>query len=95
MAPALPTSFLVESYCPDPAAQSDILDRWTRQATDALHGLAGRVSYRGSIAVPSDELAMHLFEATDVAAITVLCEEAGVAVDRIVPVIPSRHGSQP
>ncbi|MFN8520581.1 MAG: hypothetical protein U0667_14585 [Chloroflexota bacterium] len=86
MAPVTIGSFLVESYSPDPTAQADrlahLLDR-------VAGGTGTSVTYRGSIAVPGDEVAMHLFEGPDALVVGAVCREAGVTPDRIVPIVAS------
>ena len=85
---ATPTtgSYLVESYSPDPTAQvGRLADR-----VDALASSIGTaVIYRGSISVPGDEVAMHLFEGPDALVVAAVCRDAGVIPDRIVPIVAS------
>lgn len=84
MAPPTSGSFLVESYSPDPTAQADRLaDRLDHPAGDE----PAPVVYRGSIAVPGDEVAMHLFEGPDAIVVGAVCRDAGVIPDRIVPIV--------
>lgn len=86
MAPTTSGSFLVESYSPDPTAQADRLaDRLDRVPV----GPRASVTYRGSIAVPGDEVAMHLFEGPDALVVGDVCRAAGVIPDRIVPIVAS------
>jgi hypothetical protein len=76
-------SFLVESYSPDPTAQADRLAG--RPGLTA--GVDGPVVYRGSISVPADEVAMHLFEGPDAVEVAAACRDAGVTPDRVVPIV--------
>jgi len=86
MASTTSGSFLVESYSPNPAAQADgLADRLERVA----EALGAAVTYRGSIAVPGDEVAMHLFEGPDALVVGAVCRDAGVVPDRIVPIVAS------
>lgn len=86
MASTTSGSFLVESYSPDPTGQAGRLaDRLDRLAAGHL----ASVVYRGSIAVPGDEVAMHLFEGPDALVIGAVCRDAGVVPDRIVPIVAS------
>lgn len=84
MAPSTHGSFLVESYSPDPSAQAD---RLAQRLDDEATGLAASVTYRGSIAVPGDEVAIHLFEGPDASVVGAVCRDAGVIPDRIVPIV--------
>lgn len=82
-------TFLVESYSPDPSAQVDrLIDAVARRA-GAAEQPEPPVGYRGSIAVPGDELAFHLFDAVDTGSIITTCSAMGIRCDRIVPVVQS------
>ncbi|MBX3032034.1 MAG: hypothetical protein KF809_17960 [Chloroflexi bacterium] len=97
MATTTPTAFLVESYCPDPREEVEHLLALAARPPDGVAWPHAGVGYRGSIAVPGDELALHLFDAADAGAIESTCREVGIRCDRIVPVIPfgSVAGSPP
>lgn len=84
MASTTSGSYLVESYSPDPTAQADRLAERLDRLTPSV---AGSVVYRGSIAVPEDEVAMHLFEGPDALVVGAVCRDAGVVPDRIVPIV--------
>jgi hypothetical protein len=86
MAPPTIGSFLVESYSPDPTAQAD---RLAGQVDQGSVGVASSVVYRGSIAVPGDEVAMYLFEGPDALVVEAVCRDAGVIPDRVVPIVAS------
>jgi hypothetical protein len=55
------------------------------------------VVYRGSIAVPDDEVVMYLFEGPDALVVAAVCRDAGVRPDRIVPIVANvnREGTRP
>jgi hypothetical protein len=86
MAPTTTSGYLVESYSPDPSAQAD---RLADTLDGGTVGVAASVIYRGSIAVPDDEIAMHLFEGPDALVVAAVCRDAGVVPDRIVPIVAS------
>jgi hypothetical protein len=88
MATSTPTAFLVESYCPDPRGEVEHLLALAAGPPLGVAWPRPGVDYRGSIAVPDDELALHLFDASDAGAIEATCREVGIRCDRIVPVIP-------
>lgn len=90
MATSTPTAFLVESYCPDPRGEVEHLQTLAAGPPLGVAWPHPGVDYRGSIAVPDDELALHLFDAADAGAIEATCREVGIRCDRIVPVIPFR-----
>ncbi|MEZ4595357.1 MAG: hypothetical protein R3C32_00200 [Chloroflexota bacterium] len=83
MTPTTIDGYLVESYSPDPAGQVALL---ADQVTRGSFGPATSVVYRGSIAVPGDEVAMHLFEGPDALMVAAACRAAGVIPDRVVPI---------
>jgi hypothetical protein len=87
MTPATSNSFLVECYSPDPATEAARLAGRVEWAAQDAAGVAARVVFRGSIAVPGDEVAMYLFEGPDALVIAAACRDAGVRPDRIVPIV--------
>ncbi len=94
------STYLVESYSPDPERQAaDLVELASAPAGSTWPG-AG-VGYRGCIAVPGDELALHLFEGIDSDAVLGACRSAGIHPDRIMsitafegatPLIHGLHG---
>lgn len=87
MTPITRGSFLVESYSPDPAGDAVRLAGRVERALEDEGRVATTVVYRGSIAVPDDEVAMYLFEGPDALVVAAVCQDAGVRPDRIVPII--------
>lgn len=79
------SSYLVESYCPDPEQQATHLIDLATEPRGVTWPGAG-VGYRGCIAVPGDEVALHLFEGIDTDAVLGACRAAGIHCDRIVPI---------
>jgi hypothetical protein len=77
-------AFLVESYTPDPVAAVRTAGRTAQAAADELSSPGHTVRYRGSIAVPADEQAFHLFEGTDERLVRDVCGRAGIPCDRLV-----------
>lgn len=76
--------FLVESYTADPASAISAAGRSARAAADALSSPGRPVRYRGSIAVPRDQQAFHLFEGSDAILVREVCSRAGISCDRLV-----------
>jgi hypothetical protein len=87
MTPATFGSFLVECYSPDPAGEAGRLAERIEPVTHGEGGTAADVVYRGSIAVPGDEVAMYLFEGPDVLSVAAACRYVGVTPNRIVPIV--------
>jgi hypothetical protein len=85
--PITSSSFLVECYSADPATDADRLAERVERAKEDEGRVAASVVYRGSIAVPDDEVAMYLFEGPDALVVAAVCRDAGVRPDRIVPII--------
>lgn len=79
------SSYLVESYCPDPERQAAHLVELATEPGGSTWPGAG-VGYRGCIAVPGDELALFVFEGIDADAVLGACRNAGIHCDRIVPI---------
>lgn len=77
-------TFLIESYSAaaagDAAAQGDRL----RLACAELRAGGCDVDYVGSLAVPQDELVLHVLLAADVAAVRAAARGSAVRVERIV-----------
>jgi hypothetical protein len=87
MTSATTSSFLVECYSADPAGEAQLLAERLQPATNDDGATAAAVVYRGSIAVPEDEVAMYLFEAPDALVVAAACRNAGVRPNRIVPMV--------
>ena len=92
MTPTTSGSFLVECYSPDPAGEADRLAGRVDRAAEHADGVTAAVVYRGSIAVPDDEVAMYLFEGPDALVVAAVCRDAGVSPDRIVPIVANLRG---
>lgn len=78
------TSFLVESYAADPESAIAAAAGAVRAAAEELSSPGRTVRYRGSIAVPTDQQAFHLFEGSDAGLVREVCGRAGIACDRLV-----------
>ena len=79
------TAYLVESYCADPDGEAAELLRLASEPRTATWPGVG-VGYRGCIAVPGDEVALHLFDGIDTDAVLSACRDAGIRCDRIVSI---------
>ncbi|MFN8623746.1 MAG: hypothetical protein U0869_23640 [Chloroflexota bacterium] len=79
------STYLVESYSPDPERQAAHLLELASAPEGSTWPGTG-VGYCGCIAVPGDEVALHLFEGIDPEAVLGACRNAGIRCDRIVPI---------
>jgi hypothetical protein len=80
-------TFMAECFWPGVTAQkvADAGERIRRAALAGPHGRPGR--YVGSILVPSDEIALCLFEAASEAAASELNRQAAVPSERILQIV--------
>lgn len=78
---------MVESYSAD--ARSHIADvaLRIRRAAAEQRAQGAEIGYRGSIAIPIDEVCFHLFDAVDAAMVKEVCARAGISSDRIAEAI--------
>lgn len=81
-------TFLIECFAPaagdgtgdGAGAGGDLL----RDACADLRALGSDIDYLGALVVPHDELAFHVFVATDIAVVQEAGQRAGVSVERVV-----------
>lgn len=80
-------TFLVERYAADLSVDQLLLAG--RRAEDAARLLApgARTRYLGSVLLPSDEMALCLFEGTSEEVVRAAVERASLAFERITPAV--------
>lgn len=95
MAPSVRPTFLVERYAANLTV--DRLRLAGRRAEEAAPLLApgARTRYLGSILLPSDEMALCLFEGTSEEVVRGALERAALAFDRITRAVPVDRRSRP
>lgn len=88
MASSVRPTFLVERYAAD--LSGDLLLDAGQRAEEAalLLDPGARTRYLGSILLPSDEMALCLFEGTSEDVVRGAVEQANLAFDRITPAVP-------
>jgi hypothetical protein len=88
------TTFMAECFWPGVTAQkvASAGDR-VKQAAHAISHEEGCARYLGSILVPTDEIALLLFEAASIAAATELAQQAAIPSERILEIV--RLGAYP
>lgn len=81
--PGIGRTFVLETLASTRADGIDAADRLAA-ACDRLRTTAGPITYLGALAVPEDELILHLVEAETVLMVRRAASEAGLVTERLV-----------
>ena len=82
------TTFMAECFWPG-VTECDVVDiaERVRHTTPAVGSGGAFASYLGAVLVPSDEIALCIFDATSINAVTDVSRQAAIPFERILEIV--------